>query len=66
MRLFLDILNCNTKQSEENLKKINDYLVCYLNRAMRTLRRRILAMATNIIAKTKAIFEYESLPTTNK
>jgi hypothetical protein len=33
---------------------------------MRTLRRSILAMATNIIARIKAIFEYVSVPATNK
>jgi UDP-glucose 4-epimerase len=32
---------------------------------MRTLRRSILAIATNTIARIKAIVEYVSVPTTN-
>jgi hypothetical protein len=51
---------------EKDMTKPNKQFVSYLNRAMRTLRRRILAMATKIIAKTKAIFEYVSVPTTQR
>ncbi len=66
MRLFLYILNGNTTQSKRKImRKTNERLVSYLNRAMRTLRRSILAMATKIIARIKAIVEYVSVPSTN-
>ncbi len=46
------------------MRKTNEQLVSYLNRAMRTLRRSILAMATKIIARIKATCEYVSVPST--
>jgi len=48
---------------QKKLRKTNDHLISYLNRAMRTLRRSILEMATKIMARTNATFEYESVPT---
>jgi hypothetical protein len=44
------------------MRKTNVRLASYLNRAMRTLRRSILAMVTNIMVKINATFEYESVP----
>jgi hypothetical protein len=41
-------------------------LASYLNRPMRTLSRSILAMVTNIMVKTNATFEYESIPSTHR
>ena len=63
MRLFLDIFNSKTKQDENSECTI---ITSYLNRAMRTLRRSILEMVTKIIAKIKAIVEYESVPSIHK
>ena len=48
------------------MRKTNIRLRSYLNRAMRTLRRSILAMVTNIMVKINATFEYESVPSTHK
>ena len=67
MRLTLNVLNGDTSgRSERGDLFPNTFDVSHLNKATRTLSRRTLAIARNIMAKTKATAEYASLPSAER